>query len=242
MALPLITEFGDATGTRVQLRGHLTPRRARGVVRVARATYRDVVRRFGAARPPVPEEPVQVCLFATAREYSAFVRLAYGSEDHSPLGFYVPAHRVVVANLSRGNGNLRHELAHSVLGDGFPRIPGWLNEGIGSLYGSARIDGTRMHFLVNYRLRSVHAALRDGTLPTLEELASADRGDVYGPRASTFYGMARYLLLYLDRRGQLTAFYQAIESAEHDAPVLEEFVDYDRFRRWVSRLRYPPRR
>ena len=35
-------------------------------------------------------------------------------------------------------GNLRHELVHPLLGDDYPAIPAWLNEGIASLYGSAK--------------------------------------------------------------------------------------------------------
>ena len=42
------------------------------------------------------------------------------------------------------------------------------------------MGGPRPHFRVNYRLRDLHAAMRRGTLPSVDDLA--------GGRSSTFYG------------------------------------------------------
>ena len=83
---------------------------------------------------------------------------------------------------------------HPLLGDDFPQIPAWLNEGIAALYGSARAGKRGFEFLVNYRLRDLQKALKAGDLPTVDQLAASTADDVRGPRAMTWYAMARYVL------------------------------------------------
>src|SRR5205085_8179392 len=103
----------------------------------------------------------------------------------SEWGFYRPDKRVALANLGASIGNLRHELVHPLIGDDFPRIPAWLNEGIAALYGTAKWNGKRFEFLVNYRLKDLQAAIKDGTLPTIAQLAASRDADVRGDRAMT---------------------------------------------------------
>jgi hypothetical protein len=124
----------------------------------------DVNRRFVAptrARHPL----VRMYLFATSRAYTDFVDEIFGPGDHSPLGFYDPSSRIVVVNLERGAGNLRHELVHPLVGDDFPDVPTWVNEGSGALRHSAPGRGGASCFLVNYRLRDLQAAIRPALCP-----------------------------------------------------------------------------
>ena len=145
-------------------------------------------------------------------------------------------------NLARGAGNLRHELAHPLLGDDF-RHPRLDQRGHRSLYGTA-IPGKdgRFRFLVNYRLRALKKAMRAGTLPTLDELVDSDDDDMYGDDGMTYYAMGRYLLLYLEQQGQLEGFYRAVRDAAGDPDtqrrLLAAVVDDARFIAWARRLRY----
>jgi hypothetical protein len=148
-----------------------------------------------------------------------------------------------VVNLARGAGNLRHELVHPLLGDDFPTIPSWLNEGIGALYGTS-VPGRagRFRFLVNYRLRDLQAALRAGDLPGVDALVDSGEDQVYGERAMVYYALARYLLLYLDAQGRLDGFYRDVRAAGGDPDavraLLGALVDQRQFVAWARSLRY----
>lgn len=238
--LPLLAELGDGP-TPVRVRGRLPAKQAVAMVALARAVYADVNRRFVA---PTRRRhlPVDLCLFASRRDYDAFTDQVFGGAE-SELGFYDPGPRVAVVNLQYGAGNLRHELAHPLLGDDFAAIPAWINEGIGSLYGTAVAGRAgRFRFLVNYRLRDVQRAIRERSLPTLDQLVDSDDDDVRGDRAATYYGLSRYLLLYLEEHGQLERFYREVRDRGADPArqqaLLERLVDYDRFVAWARRLRY----
>lgn len=239
--LPAFATLAPAGAPRFVLRGTQATARAAQLAAVAKAVQADVARRFLSGAELSGRAPVDVCLFETAADYAAFSsRLLGGRPPPSDLGFFDPGLRVVVANVGRSIGNLRHELAHAVLNDDWPQVPSWLTEGVGSLYGTAALeaDGT-FRFLVNYRLAHLLAAKRDGTLPDLPQLAAATPDEVYGPRVMAFYGLARYLLLYLDGRGALGAFlteYRRAASTKARREALERHVDWAGFLRWADGL------
>jgi hypothetical protein len=239
--LPVIARIQGAT-TEIVLRGRVTRRRAREIAQTARATVSDVDRRFLAARRATGRErPVDVCVFERKRDYDRFVHAVFGRDAFFTMGFYLPSHRLVVADLSKGLGNLRHELVHPLLRDAFPDLPDWLNEGVASLYGTARLHRGRYRFGVSHRLRHLRGALRRGTAPGLVELAVSGYEDVHGPRERAYYAMARYLLLYLSVRGQLETFFRDMTTGsfapEHQLAVLRRYLHPPTFQRWVSRLR-----
>jgi len=243
-ALPVVATIDGPTP--VVVRGDLSIQQSRRAERIARAVYRDVSRRFLHARDDTEHDPVDVCLFATERAYTRFVDQVVGDDDYSRMGFYLGSKRLVVANLARGIGNLRHELVHALIGDDYPRLPTWLNEGMGSLYGTARPGKTGFRFLVNYRLRHLQAAMKADRLPTLDDLATAGRAELYGNRGGTYYALSRYVLLYMEQRGTLDEFYEKMYRS--DAPrrahlaLLFEYVDYDDFVTWAKALRYRKKR
>ena len=84
-------------------------------------------------------------------------------------------------------------------------------------------------------------ALRDGKLPSLDELAASRYEDVTGPHAAMYYAYARYVLLYLDRRGALPKFYADMRAASGDPAaqrkLLANAVDERAFRTWAAALR-----
>lgn len=222
---------------RVIVRGPVARGKQRALVAVASQVVADVARRFTAPSGD-PHRAIRLCLLPDTARY----REAAGAFDDTPSdwGFYRPDLRVAIANLGASIGNLRHELVHPLIGDDWPRVPAWLNEGIAALYGTARWTGKRFEFLVNYRLRDLQRAIRDGTLPTIADLARSTDADVRGARAMTYYAMARYVLLFVERRGELSALYAELRAApdrDAQAAVLARYVDDARFVAWARRLR-----
>jgi hypothetical protein len=238
--LPVIAHLRGGK-TEIFVRGRLSPRTAQEAARQARWTYVDVNLRFVSGEPDASRPAVDLCLFETSRDYAAFVEQVFGAGSELPQsGFYMGSHRLAVADIARGMGNVRHELVHPLLGDDFPEIPPWVNEGIASLYGSARAEGTGVEFLLNHRLRHLHREMRRGRLPSLERLASSGYDDVHGARTATYYALARYLLLYLDERGELERFYHVLRrappSAERQLALLRHHVEYREFLSWARSL------
>ena len=241
-ALPVIARLEEPRGTVFILRGRLSKEMAAQAISLARAVQRDVARRFLGEGDKSLLPPVDLCLFATTASHRAFANAVFGdAEKHSDLGFYYPGERVVAANLGWSLGNLRHEMAHALLGDDFPEIPSWLNEGFGALYGTAAQGKDGFFFLVNYRLKDLRAARAAGTLPDLAALAASDPRDVYGDGAPAFYGLSRYLLLFLEAQGRLKDFYVQMKAEPptraRQVKLLERFVDFPRFLAWTETLK-----
>jgi hypothetical protein len=225
-----------ATRGHVVVRGQLTRRQLKPALALVEGVVADVHRRFGAE----PAKPLTLCLLGDANAYTRAAS-AFG-DIPSEWGFYRPDLRIAIANVGQSIGNLRHELVHPLLGDDFPAIPAWLNEGIAALYGTSKPTAKGFTFLVNYRLRDLQRALKRGDLPTLAELAASTDEDVRGDRAATFYAMSRYVLLYAERHGTLGELYAAMRDASGDVErqqlILERTIDERAFRAWAAKLRY----
>lgn len=223
---------------RVVVRGNIPKAKQKELVELVDHVIVDVQRRFlDSTGDPHPE--ITLCLMADDKTYRQ-VAAAFGPLP-SEWGFYRDDQRVALANVGVSIGNLRHELAHPLVGDDFPDIPMWLNEGIGALYGTAQWKTNRFEFLVNYRLRDLQRALANGTLPTIAELAASSAADVHGERAGVYYAMGRYVLLYVDRQGRLGKLYADLRAAPNDVPaqrkILLGYVDDKAFRAWAKQLR-----
>ncbi len=223
----------------VVVRGDLAKGKAREAVQLVDQVIVDVERRFTR---PAEHADAQVTLCVLHDDASYRDVAGTLGDIPSPWGFYRPDRRVAIANFGQSIGNLRHELVHPLLGDDFPHIPAWLNEGIAALYGTARPTRRGFEFLVNYRLRDLQRALAKGELPSIGELAESTDADIRGPRAGMYYAYARYVLLFLDRKGKLDATYAALRDASGDVAkqrtILEAAVDDRAFRAWARGLRY----
>lgn len=231
-----VIEHGRA---RVVVRGELAKPAQRDALRLADEVIGDVERRFTRSTKQADAE-VTLCVLASDRRYLEVAR-SLGGDPPSMWGFYQPSRRVAIINYGQSIGNLRHELVHPLLGDDFPGIPSWLNEGIAALYGTARPSKHGFEFLVNYRLRDLQRAIAKRELPTVAELAVATDADVYGERASVYYAMARYVLLYVDHHGKLSELYAKLRDAgdaSERAEILASYVDDARFVAWARRLHY----
>ncbi len=235
-ALPEIATVKKGRVT-VVVRGAIARAKQREMVQLVEQIITDTTARFGIAKGD-PHPAVTLCLFEDAASY-ARVAGAFGPLP-SDWGFYLPAHRIAFANIGVSVGNLRHELAHPMVDDDYRKIPAWLGEGVGSLYGTARWKRDRFEFLVNYRLRDVQKAIRDNKLPTFAELAGSTSREVHGNEGMIYYGMARYVLLFAERQGKLEKLYAELRDADKKdhATVLAKHVDERAFLAWVKKLRY----
>jgi hypothetical protein len=239
--LPLIATVSHGR-SKVVIRGELATKAQRAQAKqLVEQVVRDVQRRFARAAD-TPDPDITLLVFSSAARY----REVAGSLTRpipSDWGFYLPAKRIAIANFGQSIGNLRHELAHPLIEDDYPGIPAWLNEGVGSLYGTAAWSKSGgFKFLVNYRLRDLQEALTAGELPPVGALAEVGEPDVHGAKAGMWYAYARYVLLYLDSKGTLADVYGELRAAAGDVrkqrAVLERRVDDTAFRAWAKRLRY----
>jgi hypothetical protein len=240
-ALPELSRIDDLGATTMILRGaELSARRAAQMDTVARNVYRDVARRFVGPERAIPRSTVDLCLFESTAAYRAFLTAVDGDDGASDLGVFFPGHGLVVANVGKSIGNLRHELAHALVHADFPAIPSWLTEGIGTLYGTVKDGKSGITFRVNYRLRHLRAARAAGELPDLQALAHSTAADVYGAKVAAYYALARYLLLYLDGRGELGRLYRTLRdqgaTPAQQLALLRELVDFDAFLAWTDGL------
>jgi hypothetical protein len=222
---------------RIDVEGEVTKKHAKQVTALVEAIVADVERRFTQPAKQ-PDEHVKLLVYSDPDRYQT--EAAKLGPVISDWGFYMPAKRTAIANVGASIGNLRHELVHPLLGDDYPTIPAWLNEGIASLYGSAKLGKHGFTFLVNYRLRDLQKALKADTLPSLAELASTTYFDLHGDRAMMYYAYSRYVLLYADKQGKLSKLYAELRAAplKDHAKILASYVDETKFRAWARKLKY----
>jgi hypothetical protein len=222
--------------TRIVVRGELAKGKQKPLVALVEAVVADVERRFsGDARDA--DREVTLLLFSDQDRYRE-VAGTYSQPLVSDWGFYLPARRVAIANVGQSVGNLRHELVHPLLGDDYPGIPTWLNEGIAALYGTAKQTKQGFQFLVNYRLADLQRALKAGTLPSLATLAATTDADVRAD-PMVYYALSRYVLLFADREGTLDVLYAELRAADvrEHGRILARHVDEAKFLAWAKKLR-----
>jgi hypothetical protein len=224
----------------VIVRGELSKSAQRDALHIADDVVADVARRF--TRPAKhADASITLALMPSDARFLAVARSAFGDEPPSTWGFYRPDARIAIINWGQSVGNLRHELVHPLIADDFPDIPAWLNEGVAALYGTAKPTAHGFQFLVNYRLRDLQRAIKAGTLPTVRRLALSSEADVHGATAPTYYAMARYTLLFVERQGKLGALYGELRDASGDtnrqADILASYVDDAKFVAWAKTLR-----
>jgi hypothetical protein len=166
--------------------------------------------------PDDPAEVIEIYLFRSADSYRANALRFFGDRPTTPYGYYSPAHRAMVMNISTGGGTLVHELVHPLMEANFPDCPAWLNEGMGSLFEHSSEREGRIVGLTNWRLPALQESIRRGDLPRLDQLLATSDHAFYEDDPGTNYAQARYLLMYLQERGVLRKFYWTFRNG-HDA-------------------------
>ncbi|HXY37439.1 MAG TPA: C39 family peptidase [Planctomycetaceae bacterium] len=156
-----------------------------------------------------PNAIIDIWLFADNVSYEEYTHKLFGEKPTTPYGFYSPKHHALIMNIATGGGTLVHEIVHPFIASNFPDCPSWFNEGLASLYEQAQDRNGHIAGLTNWRLRGLHAAIRDGALPSFEKLCSTTTREFYDDNRATNYAQARYLCYYLQEHGLLVKFYRA---------------------------------
>ncbi len=194
-----------------------------------------------------PEEPVLILLFETAEPYQRLAKKWFNDDQVPHFGFF-RHDNIMLMNVGTGTGTLVHELVHALIKPDFPRVPSWFNEGLASLYEQCSL-GQAIQGHANWRLPALQKAIRQDTLRPIQQLIE-DR-DFYGDRlVGMNYAQARYLLMYLQERRLLGAYYRLFRDGVEKDPTglatlkkliapqtLEQFEED--WKRWVLSLRYP---
>ncbi|HKS17522.1 MAG TPA: hypothetical protein VJU16_09440 [Planctomycetota bacterium] len=193
-----------------------------------------------------PTRPVRVYCFRDSASYTEYVRSAYGRAPSTPYGFYMASERKMVLNLGTGRGTLAHELVHPLLGEDFPGVPAWFNEGFASLFEFTKDTNGRMLGMHNWRLRDLKRSIRERREVPLRTLMGTTTEEFYGDDRGVHYAMARYFCLYLQTNNLLIRYYQEFRaSAGADSTGIaalervtrKSFDDFEKeWRSWIREL------
>jgi hypothetical protein len=167
-----------------------------------------------------PAEPVLILLFESAEPYGRLAKKWFDDDEVPHYGFYRRRENVMLMNVGTGTGTLVHELVHALIAPDFPNVPDWLNEGLGSLFEQCSIG--RDHRTIigheNWRLPALKQAIRKDELRSLREMIEDE--NFYGaPHVGMNYAHARYLLMYLQEKDLLTAYYERFRDNVADDPT-----------------------
>lgn len=135
------------------------------------------------------------------------------------LGLFSAADSLVVATIGGGYGTLLHELMHALITADYPRAPGWLDEGMATLYERSKWTRTRLIGLPNWRMEFVGQE----NIPTLKEFDQMLRR-----RIKTKYDLAyiRLLMLFLDQKAVVNQFYQAQKAQQETFKISETLKQF----------------
>jgi len=140
------------------------------------------------------------------------IELAPGSIGYS----FSPDQSMVAWADGKAYGTFAHELFHVVVRNNFGDIPPFLDEGMAALYEVSEFQGTRAIGVPNWR----GPILRNGWTerPSIKDLVQMNRSTfddivrpgqvVAGNKQSVNHATARYLMLYLQQRGELLVVYK----------------------------------
>jgi hypothetical protein len=154
-----------------------------------------------------PNEIITIWLFEDDASYRNYAKSIFGDEPDTPYGYYSPADRALIMNISTGGGTLVHEIVHPFVRANFPRCPAWFNEGLGALYEQSGERDGHIVGRTNWRLAGLQRAIKAGNIPTFKELTATTDAEFYGDDKGTNYAQARYLCYYLQEHDKLNGFY-----------------------------------
>jgi len=161
--------------------------------------------------------PVRVYCLRNNATYTEYVRDAYGREPTTPYGFYMAAERKMVLNLGTGKGTLAHEIVHPLVGEDFPGVPAWFNEGFAALFERMK-PGTTVP-IGNWRIAGLRRAREERREVALKTLMETNTDEFYGESRGVHYATARYLCLYLQTRQLLPRFYREFRDSANRDPT-----------------------
>lgn len=195
--------------------------------------------------PARPSKIIEVWLFKNEKTYRKGAKQFFATEPETPYGYYSSEHDAMVMNIGPGAGTLVHEVVHPYIEANFPNGPAWFNEGLASLYERPVERDGKIWGLSNWRLPNLKKQIANKTLPSLATLLATSTAEFYDADFDS-YAYARYLLLYLQDHGKLTAFYKAFVADPGDptgvaaleailGETLEAFEP--KWRKWAAALK-----
>ena len=166
-----------------------------------------------------PNEIIDIWLFKDKESYETHTLAIFAEKPHTPFGYYSSRHRALIMNIDTGGGTLVHEIVHPFMAANFPECPSWFNEGLASLYEQSGDNKGRIWGYVNWRLRGLHGAIGDKSLPSFKALCATTSREFYEAERGNNYAQARYLCFYLQEKGLLKKFYHEFLKGAKDDPT-----------------------
>ncbi|MCE9554092.1 MAG: C39 family peptidase [Planctomycetes bacterium] len=166
-----------------------------------------------------PQDIIDIWLFKDKRSYEQHTTKIFGDKPTTPYGYYSPAHKSLIMNISTGGGTLVHEIVHPFMATNFPACPSWFNEGLASLYEQTGSRDGHIIGRTNWRLPGLQRAIRGRGLGSFEQLCSTSTREFYEDPRGTNYAQARYLCYYLQEQGKLQEFYRRFSREAAEDPT-----------------------
>lgn len=200
--------------------------------------------------PRRPAGVFDIFLFKDARSYRWHAKALWNEVPSTPYGYASSVNRALVMDISTGGGTLVHEMVHPYVDANFPNAPTWINEGLASLFEQSAERDDQMVGLTNWRLAGLKDAFQDEKVKRFADLVSGSDAQFRDEDEAVHYAQARYLMLYLQERGQLKTFVKkALEQQKEDptgatalretlGPAEWKLLD-ENFKRWVPSLHFP---
>ena len=166
-----------------------------------------------------PAEILEIWLFKDDASYRKHAKEFFGDDPGTPFGYYSPANKALVMNISTGGGTLVHEIVHPFIEANFPDCPAWFNEGMGSLYEQSGETDGRIQGFTNWRLPGLQKGIREKRVPSFKKMTAMSDTEFYREDTGTNYAQARYLLYYLQQKKLLVKFYKEFSANRKTDPT-----------------------
>ena len=199
-----------------------------------------------------PDYPIVIYLFVGDASYRAWAKKLFNDTNVAHFGYYKPGAQTMVMNIQTGGGTLVHEMTHALMKPDFPNVPTWFDEGLSSLHEQCRIGRDTIIGLENWRLPALQKAIKAKRHVALDKLLASSTGEFRGANEGLNYAEARYLCLYLQRKGLLRRYYRefcdGVKADPTGAKTLvkvtgKSIADLEKaWLPWVMKLRFPPGR
>jgi len=151
------------------------------------------------------------------------------------IGYSFPADQSMVGWADgKAYGTFAHELLHVMVRNNFGDIPPFLDEGMAALYEVSGFEGNRAVGVPNWRGAILSKSWAER--PRIKDLIQMNRSafdDIAGPsdqlvpgeKQSANHATARYLMLYLQQRGELLPVYKAFLNRKvNDRPAAQSVL------------------
>jgi len=187
----------------------LDPKHHAETIRLLNASSDAFSRTFGASKP----QWLITVLLPTVEDYRPL------APSEKVKGFYEPSQRTLTS-IDRGSV-LVHEFTHALHhadSDAAGQVhPIWIKEGLATLFESAAFTASEFLPHVGVRVLTLQRAVRLKQLIPLNRLMSL-KPKAFARDADLCYAQARYLMLYLHRKGKLGQWYRTYKSGYSEDP------------------------